>query len=513
MNASKAKKVTKAEKPTKVKNATKVKKLTKVKVTTEAGSSDDVSKGIWYLDSGCSRHMTGQKNLLANYKEEKGPSVTFAGNGKDYTKGFGVLNNGTTTFRRIAYVDGLKHNLLSISQLCDKDFKVCFTKKTCSVLDKSGKLALSDYRLENVYVINMDSTTIENICFLSKASSDVNWILHKRLFHLNLKTLNTLSSKQQVSALPQHSYAKESLCSACEKGKHSKASFKSNHMSSVTSPLQLLHMDLLGPVNIQFVAGKKYTLVITFSHYGEAELFFSTNHHENHPNVDDDPIIIQPNAKSTFWYSDSTKFRLEAIRLFLTYVVHKDFNVHQMDVKSAFLNGKLSEEVYVEQPQGFSDSKLPNYVYKLDKALYGLKQAPRAWYDTLSSFLISEKFERGKIDNTLFFRKIKGRIILVQIYVYDIVFGSTKPSLCTRFAERMKKKYKMSMMGELTYFLRLQIKKSDKGAFIHQGKYVKDILTKFDLTQTSAMKNPMAPLLTLNKYPDGKLLMSLPIEE
>ncbi|KAI3681234.1 hypothetical protein L6452_36023 [Arctium lappa] len=175
-----------------------------------------------------------------------------------------------------------------------------------------------------------------------------------------------------------------------------------------------------------------------------------------------------------------------------------------MDVKSTFLNGKLNEEVYVEQPPGFYDPKHPNYVYKLDKALYGLKQAPRAWYDTLSSFLISENFERGKIDNTLFFRKIKGHIILVQIYVDDIIFGSTNPSLCTRFAERMKKEYKMSMMGELTYFLGLQIKQSDKGTFINQGKYVKDMLKKFDLTQTSAMKTPMAPPLTLNKDPSGK---------
>ncbi|KAI3718436.1 hypothetical protein L6452_19307 [Arctium lappa] len=196
--------------------------------------------------------------------------------------------------------------------------------------------------------------------------------------------------------------------------------------------------------------------------------------------------------------------RLEAIRLFLAYAVYKDFIVYQMDVKSAFLNGKLNEEVYVEQPPGFYDPKHPNYVYKLDKALYGLKQAPRAWYDTLSSFLISENFERGKIDNTLFFRKIKGHIILVQIYVDDIIFGSTNPSLCTRFAERMKKEYKMSMMGELTYFLGLQIKQSDKGTFISQGKYVNDMLKKFDLTQTSAMKTPMAPPLTLNKYPSGK---------
>ncbi|KAI3681360.1 hypothetical protein L6452_36153 [Arctium lappa] len=716
INASKTEKVTKVEKSTKVKNTTKVKKLTKVKITTEAESS--------------SAEKTAETSLSTN---SKGP------------------------IEKVAYVDGLKHNLLSISQLCDKDYEVRFSKKACLVVDEKGKLALSGYRRENVYVIDIDSTITENLCFLSKASSDVNWLWHKRLSHLNFKTLNSLSSKKLVSGLPQHSYAKESLCSACEKGKQTKASFKSKQVSSVTSPPQLLHMDLFGPVNIQSIAGKKYTLMevlnnltvrsirsdhgtefknsslnnffenkgishnfstvrtpqqngvaerrnrtiieaarsmlsdshlhtqfwaeacyilnnrdqlgkfdpkaddgiflgyssiskayrvfnkrrqyveetihvtfdetrsanskpITdneelnawmFSHYKETEPFFSNHQHSDPPAADDDPNIIPPSAESNSWVSaeplntllpsdlplsenlsdnnslsttqqliddepqtsssvnipivDSTSelidhapaqrwtrdhpidkilgdpdagiqtrrssdkarlvaqgyrqeegidydetfapvARLEAIRLFLAYAVYKDFIVYQMDVKSTFLNGKLNEEVYVEKPPGFYDPKYPNYVYKLDKALYGLKQAPRAWYDTLLSFLISENFERGKIDNTLFFRKIKGHIILVQIYVDDIIFGSTNPSLCTRFAERMKKEYKMSMMGEQTYFLGLQIKQSDKGTFISQGKYVKDMLKKFDLTQTSAMKTPMAPPLTLNKNPSGKLV-------
>ena len=196
--------------------------------------------------------------------------------------------------------------------------------------------------------------------------------------------------------------------------------------------------------------------------------------------------------------------RLEAIRLFLAFAAHKGFKVYQMDVKSAFLNDKLKEEVYVEQPPGFADSKHPRFVYKLDKALCGLKQAPRAWYDTLSKYLLAEKFVRGKIDQTLFLRKRKGHIILVQIYVDDIIFGSTNPKLCTRFSRRMQKEYKMSMMGELTYFLGLQVKQSEKGIFICQSKYVKDMLKKFNLTNCSSMKTPMAPPLTLNKDSDGK---------
>ncbi|GJR52606.1 putative ribonuclease H-like domain-containing protein [Tanacetum coccineum] len=147
--------------------------------------------------------------------------------------------------------------------------------------------------------------------------------------------------------------------------------------------------------------------------------------------------------------------RIEAIRLFLAYASFKDFVVYQMDVKSAFLYGKIEEEVYVCQPPRFEDPDFPNRVYKVEKALYGLHQAPRAWYETLSTYLLDNGFQRGKIDKTLFIRRVKGDILLVQVYVDDIIFGSTKKSLCTKFEKTMHKKFQMSSMGELTFFLGL----------------------------------------------------------
>ncbi|GKB97369.1 retrovirus-related pol polyprotein from transposon TNT 1-94, partial [Tanacetum coccineum] len=185
--------------------------------------------------------------------------------------------------------------------------------------------------------------------------------------------------------------------------------------------------------------------------------------------------------------------RLEAIRIFLAYAAYMGFMVYQMDVKSAFLNGKISEEVYVQQPPGFESSEFPNHVCKLDKALYGLKQAPRAWYETLSKFLIQHKFVRGTIDNTLFTYKTKSDVIIVQIYVDDIIFGSTSSKLSKQFGKLMTKKYEMSMMGELTYFLGFQIKQDFKGISICQEKYVKDLLKKYDLAYCASMKCPMLP--------------------
>ncbi|KAJ9558089.1 hypothetical protein OSB04_012703 [Centaurea solstitialis] len=796
--ASKCSDATKAEKSAKVKKIPKTEKSVKgkkvvktvpsvktpasctdtsVKADTDSTSPTDnpgsIDKGIWYLDSGCSRHMTGSKSVLTNYREERGPAVTFGGNGRGQTRGYGTLSNGVTTFKRVAYVEGLMHNLLSISQLCDKNHKVSFSKKKCKVKNRRKEVILTGVRHADIYIINMNTST-DNFCFVSRASTDMNWLWHKRLSHLNFKTLNQLCINNLVIGLPDFRYTKESLCSACEKGKQTRASFKSKQISSISSPLQLLHMDLFGPVNVQSIGGKKYTLVIVdeYSRYtwvfflraksdapeeiilfvrkmerlnnltvrsirsdhgtefknSTLESFFeqkgisqnfssvrtpqqngvaerrnrtlieaarsmlSEANLATHPEppyadpspqdlpdgFEENPIpptdittpplinatpisqitppepdqptnsedfsqttvsepsptnllpdpssndastsgqVYQPPAlrwtkdhpidqvlgnpssgvktrrqagnvclyvnfisenepkelddalRDPAWVSamqeELAEFirnnvwllvprprkrtiigskwifrnkldeigtiirnkarlvaqgyrqeegidydetfapvaRLEAIRLFLAFAAHMNFKVYQMDIKNAFLNGKLNEEVYLAQPPGFVDPKFPDHVYKLNKALYGLKQAPRAWYDTLSTFLLSKGFVRGKIDSTLFLKKYPKHILLVQIYVDDIIFGSTNPKLCEKFELLMKSEYKMSMMGELTFFLGLQIKQSEKGIFINQGKYVHEMLKKFDLTSCTPMKTPMAPPLSLDKDSKGK---------
>ncbi|KAJ9535822.1 hypothetical protein OSB04_un001023 [Centaurea solstitialis] len=183
--------------------------------------------------------------------------------------------------------------------------------------------------------------------------------------------------------------------------------------------------------------------------------------------------------------------RIEAIRLFLAFASYKRFKVYQMDVKSAFLYGKIEEEVYVCQPPGFEDPKFPDKVYKLRKALYGLHQAPRAWYDTLSTYLLENQFERGVIDKTLFIKKKGLDLLLVQIYVDDIIFGSTKEEMCKEFEDLMHKRFKMSSMGELTFFLGLQVKQRNDGILINQSKYVKDMLTKFGFLDAKSASTPM----------------------
>ncbi|GJY88904.1 retrovirus-related pol polyprotein from transposon TNT 1-94 [Tanacetum coccineum] len=153
--------------------------------------------------------------------------------------------------------------------------------------------------------------------------------------------------------------------------------------------------------------------------------------------------------------------RLEAVRMFIAYATHKNFTIFQMDVKTAFLNRPLKED-------GFVDPDFPDHVYKLKKALYCLKQAPRAWYDKLSSFLIENHFTRGIVDPTLFTIRHGDDILLVQVYVDDIIFGSTNPDFSKRFANLMKNNFEMSHIGEMKFFLGLQVYQSPRGIFISQ---------------------------------------------
>lgn len=174
-----------------------------------------------------------------------------------------------------------------------------------------------------------------------------------------------------------------------------------------------------------------------------------------------------------------------------------------MDVKSAFLNGYINEEVYVKQPPGFEDFKNPSHVFKLKKALYGLKQAPRSWYDRLSNFLREKGFEKGKVDKTLFIKKIKGHTLLVKVYVDDITFVSTNKDLFEEFSLMMQGEFEMSMMGKMNNFLGMQIKKLKNGIFINQSKYCIEVLKRFNMYNCKAMATSMGSITYVDQDESG----------
>ncbi|GJT41173.1 putative ribonuclease H-like domain-containing protein [Tanacetum coccineum] len=754
-------------------------------------------KGV--IDSGCSRHMTGNMSYLTDFEEIDGGYVAFGGNPKGgKITGKGTIKTGNLDFKNVYFVRELKFNLFSVSQMCDKKNSVLFNDTECIVLSLNVKLTDESHVLLKVpRKNNMYSVDLKNIvpkggltCLFAKATSDESKLWHRRLGHINFKTMNKLVKGNLVRGLPSKLFENDQTCVACQKGKQHRASCKSKTVSSISQPLHMLHMDLFGPTFVKSLMKKMYCLIVTDDYsrfswvfflatkdetsgilksfitrvenlidqrvkvircdngtefknkemnqfcerkgikrefsvartpqqngvaerknrtlieaartmladsklpttfWAEAvntacyvqnrvlvtkphnktpyELFLGRkpalgfmrpfgcpvtilntidhlgkfdgkadegffvgysinskafrvfnsrtriveeNLHvqfsENTPNIagsgpnwlfDIDALTKSMNYKPVvagnqsngnagtkacddagkarmetvpgkdyillpLWtadppFSQSSKSspdagfkpsgddekklatneikccgaekqalnflddpnmpqledifiqmmmkccaeadmnkigciipvkpiqlqeytkiiqnkkderciviknkvrlvaqgytqgegidydqvfapisRIEAIRLFLAYASFKDFVAYQMDVKSASLYGKIEEEVYVCQPPGFEDPDSLNKVYKVEKALYGLHQAPRAWYETLSAYLLDNGFHKGKIDKTLFIRRDKCDILLVQVYVDDIIFGSTKKSLYTEFEKMMHKKF------------------------------------------------------------------------
>ncbi|GJY30879.1 putative ribonuclease H-like domain-containing protein [Tanacetum coccineum] len=817
------------------------------------------------IDSRCSRHMTGNMSYLTNYEEIDGGYVAFGGNLKGgKITGKCTIKTSNLDFENVYFVRELKFNLFSVSQMCDKKNSVLFNDTECIVLSTNFKLIdesqvlLRVPRKNNMYSVDLKNIVLKGglTCLFAKATSDESKLWHRRLGHLNFKTMNKLVKGNLVRGLPSKLFENDQTCVACQKGKQHRASCKSKTENSISLPLHLLHMDLFGPTFVKSLMKKMYCLVVTddysrftwvfflatkdetsgilksfiigienlvdhkvkvircdngtefknremnqFCEMKEAvstacyvqnrvlivkshnktpyELFhgrtptlsfmrpfgcpvtilntidhlgkfdgkadegffvgYSLNSKafrvfnsrtriveenlhirfsESTPNVvgsgpdwlfdidaltktmNYEPIVVgtqsngfvgtkasdnagkarkdtepikyyfllplwtadppfsqdprsshndeskpssdngkkvdeDPRKESEFnvvggnmsiellfdqkmpaleddsifdfssddeddgavadmnnldttiqvshipttrihkdhpldqvigdlqsatqtrkmsknleehgknpkrvigskWVFKNKKdergivirnkarlvaqgytqeegidydkvfapvARIEAIRLFLAYASFKDFVVYQMDVKSAFLYGKIEEEVYVCQPPGFEDPDFPDRVYKVEKALYGLHQAPRAWYETLSTYLLDNGFQRGKIDKTLFIKRHKGDILLVQVYVDDIIFGSTKKELCNAFEKLMHEKFQMSSMGELTFFLGLQVKQKKDGIFISQDKYVDEILKKFRFTEVKTASTPMETQKPLLKDEDGE---------
>nr|CAN62871.1 hypothetical protein VITISV_015208 [Vitis vinifera] len=381
---------------------------------------------------------------------------------------------------------------------------------------QNDKTIFMGHRCDNVYAINISKYDGHDRCFSSM--HDQSWLWHRRLGHANMDLISQLNKDELVRGLPKINFQKDKVCEACQVGKQIKNSFKNKNFISTSRPLELLHMDLFGPSRTPSLRGKSYTYVIMddFSRYtwvlflnqkNEAFYEFSkfcnkvqnekgftitcirSDHGREFENIDfekycnehginhnfsaprtpqqngvwrspweDCKLKIEGNKKNKerlvaqgFNQEEGIDYeetfalvpRLEAIRMLLAFTFFKDIVLYQMDVKSDFLNGFINEEVYVEQPPGFQSFNFPNHVFKLKKALYGLKQEPRA---------------------------------------------------C---------EFEMSMIGELNFFLGLQIKKLKEGTFINQAKYIRDLLKRLNMEKAKTMKTSMSSSIKLDKDEKG----------
>ncbi|KAH9658405.1 hypothetical protein KPL70_023484 [Citrus sinensis] len=407
-------------------------------------------KNKWYLDSGCSRHMTGNYSWFSSFtKIENGGDVSFGDNSKGKIIGIGnVASNGNQEdtppgIQEEHHEETNAEQNEGTSQTLPKEWRYVSSHPKDVILGDPSRGVTTRSSLRN---------TCEHAAFISQiepksfadAENDESWIMAMQ------EELNQFERNNVWELVPNP-----------------------EHQSIIGTKWVFRNkMDESG-----VVVRNKARLVA--QGYNQEE------------RIDFDETFA-PVA------------RLESIRMLLAYACHKNFILYQMDIKSAFLNGYIMEEVYVKQPPGFENEKFPDHVYKLSKALYGLKQAPRAWYDRLKNFLLDNDFSMGKADTTLFVKHKNQDILIVQIYVDDIIFGSTNELLCKDFSSCMSQEFEMSMMGELKYFLGLQIKQNEEGIFINQAKYVKDLLKRFGYENGTAKSTPMSTTIKLDKDEKGK---------
>nr|GEW01418.1 copia protein [Tanacetum cinerariifolium] len=528
-------------------------------------------KGV--IDSRCLRHMTGNISYLSDFKELNGGYVAFGGNpkgGKISEKG--KIRTGKLDFDDVYFVKELKFNLFSISQICDKKNSVLFTDTECLVLSPDFKLPDANQvmlrvpRENNMYNVNLKNIVPSGdlTCLFAKETLDKSNLWHRRMGHINFKTMNKLvkGNQSNPSASVQEQFdaekAREKIVqqyvlfpvwsfgstnpldtdgdAAFDEKEHEfkgrKPESEVNVSSSSRAQLKNINEDNAVGTLVLSVGQLSPNSTNTFSAAELEDITYSDD--ENNVGVEAEfnnletsiteellqfkmqkvwVLVDLPHRKraiSTKWEEeiDSEEVfapvaRIEAIRLFLAYASFMGFMVYQMDVKSAFLYGTIEEEVYVCQPLRFEHLDYPDRVYKVVKALYGLHQAPRAWYETLANYLLENGFQRGKIDQTLFIKRQKDDILLVQIYVDDIIFGLTNKDLCKAFEKLMKDKFQISLMRELTFFLGLQVKQKKYEIFISQDKYVVKILRKFGLTDGKSASTSIDIEKPLLQDPDG----------
>ncbi|KAH9671118.1 hypothetical protein KPL70_017229 [Citrus sinensis] len=447
-------------------------------------------KNKWYSDSGCSRHMTGNYSWFSSFtKIENGGGVSFGDNSKRKIIGIGNVDN-------LDKFD-LKSDVgifLGYSN-SSKAYRV-YNKRTL-VVEESMHVTFDESNPSSMEKVVVDDNAEEE---QQEASNDNQEDVPHVIQEEHHEETNAEQNEGTSQTLPKewrNTCEHAAFISQIEPKSFADAENDESWIMAMQKELNQFERnnvwELVPNPEHQSIIGTKWVFRNKMDETGavvrnKARLVAQGYNQEEGIDFDE---TFAPVA------------RLESIRMLLAYVCHKDFILYQMDVKSAFLNGYIMEEVYVKQPPGFENEKFSDHVYKLCKALYGLKQAPRAWYDRLKNFLLDNDFSMGKADTTLFVKHKNQDILIVQIYIDDIIFGSTNELLCKDFLSCMSQEFEMSMMGELKYFLGLQIKQNEEGIFINQAKYVKDLLKRFGYDNGTAKSTLMSTTIKLDKDEKG----------
>nr|GEZ48152.1 copia protein [Tanacetum cinerariifolium] len=383
--------------------------------------------------SGCSKHMTENLKLLINFVWKFLGTVHFGNDHVAVILGFSDLQWGNILITRVYFVEGLGHNLFSVGVYNRRTKKIMETMNV--TFDELSAMAFE----QSSSKLGLQRMTSGQIRTTPAAhATPVRQSLTEYTTIADTAPTPTNSSSQAIN-FPNTSQDVDELKT------------QQQHVQQQNNQAPLQPETVAENVPNAMFDGN--TFVNLFNKHDEEQTVIRNKSR----------LVVRSYRQEEgldFEESFAPIARMEAIMIFLAYAAHKSFTVFQMDVKIAFLHGSLKEDVYVCQPEGFIDADHPSHVYKIKKALYGLKQAPRAWYDELSTFLLQNHFIKGTLDPTLFIRRFHDNILVVQVYVDDIIFGSTHPRYTQLFSDLMKSRFEMLMMGEMTFFLGLQVNQS-----------------------------------------------------
>ncbi|GJV23687.1 retrovirus-related pol polyprotein from transposon TNT 1-94, partial [Tanacetum coccineum] len=433
----------------------------------------DLEPDEWIKDSGCSKHITGNRKLFLSYKPYNGGNVIFGSNLRG-----NIIGKGKTTYELLR---GRKPTL---------DYFRVFGSK-CFILNTKD------------YLAKFDPKSYEGV-FLGYSQNSKAYIIlnkHTRKIEESLNvTFDETLPPSKTSPLVDDDLDEEEAIKVAKK-KILENDFKDetleiddvvNIKESRNHPLENVIRNL-----------NQRTLRSQAQNQSNFFCFISTIEPKNvnETLTDESWIIAMQEELNQFIANDVWE------------LVPQPRNMTIIGTKWVFRN-KLDEngEVYVAQPPGLINFEKPDHVYKLKKALYGLKQASKAWYDRLKAFLIKHEYKMGMVDNTLFTKNKSSNLIIVQIYVDDIIFDSTCQDMYDEFAKIMHDEFEMSMMGELSFFLGLQIKQMKDGIFFNQAKYIKEMLKKFGLEDSKPMKTPMSSDTKLTKDEEFAQILDIPCE-
>ncbi|XP_068641949.1 uncharacterized protein [Aristolochia californica] len=461
--------------------------------------------------------MNGDKKKFIELNPKDGGHVTFGDNSKVTIKGIGKISTSTSFISDVYYIEELIHDLLSISQFCDKGNKVSFKKDKCLVKNENDELVLEGHINRNSNVANIVNIPSTSVIALG-TKIDGSWPWHKRLGHTRIDSLNKLVKKNLMRGLPGQNFVREQPCDVYQIGKIYKTSFKDKNVVSTSRPLQLINMDLIGPTQTLSLNGKHFTLVVVddysrltwidFLAYKDDAFPAFVKLYEKVPKGQGYSIIkIRSDHGGEFENSYFEEYftkhgsqpqdqNLEENLIDLNNqeeppinevwtLVPRPHNQQVLGTKWVFRN-KANEANQVEKNKARLVAKGYNQEECIDfeetyAPMTKLEVSPRAWYERLSEFLKNNGYKRESIDKTLFTKNHDQKLFIVQNYVDDIIFGSTNVSYCDEFASIMKNEFEMSLMGELTFFLGLQVIQVENGTFINQSRYTKGLLKKFNI--------------------------------